>query len=97
MSSIQGQYGALTMRNRNFICNAPQAKHVSLVGDFNGWNPTSNPMQKTVDGAWLIRVELKHGHHRYAFLVDGQMVLDPTAMGITRDDHGQRVSLIANS
>jgi 1,4-alpha-glucan branching enzyme len=97
MSSIQGQYGALTMRNRNFICNAPQAKQVSLVGDFNGWNPISNPMQKTPDGAWLVRVELKHGHHRYAFLVDGQMVLDPTAMGITRDDHGKRVSLIANS
>jgi hypothetical protein len=54
-------------------------------------------MQKTPDGAWLVRVELKHGHHRYAFLVDGQMVLDPTAMGITRDDHGKRVSLIANS
>jgi 1,4-alpha-glucan branching enzyme len=97
MSSIQGQYGSLTMRNRNFICNAPQATRVSLVGDFNGWNPTTHLMHKTPDGAWLIRVELKHGHHRYAFMVDGQMVLDPTAMGVTRDDHGQRVSLIANS
>ena len=97
MSSFQGQYGSLTMRNRNFICNAPQASHVSLVGDFNGWNPDSTPMQKTPDGAWLVLVELKHGHHRYAFVVDGQIVLDPSAMGITRDDQGQRVSLIANS
>jgi hypothetical protein len=42
-------------------------------------------------------VELKHGHHRYAFSADGQLLLDPTAMGITRDDQGQRVSLIAVS
>ena len=97
MSSIQGQYGFLTMRARNFICNAPQARHVSIVGDFNGWNPAANPMKKGPDGAWLIQVELKHGHHRYAFLVDGQIVLDPSAMGIARDDQGQRVSLIANS
>lgn len=97
MSSIQSQYGFLTMRARNFICNAPQARQVSIVGDFNGWNPSANPMQKGPDGAWLVQVELKHGHHRYAFLVDGQIVLDPSAMGIARDDQGQRVSLIANS
>ena len=85
------------MRNRNFICNAPQASHVSLVGDFNGWNPNSNPMQKTPDGAWLVLVELKHGHHRYVYIADGQMTLDPKAMGIARDDQNQRVSLIAIS
>ena len=54
-------------------------------------------MTKGVDGAWTIRVELKHGHHRYAYHVDGELVLDPQAMGITRDDQGQRVSLIAVS
>ncbi len=85
------------MRARNFICNALQAKQVSLVGDFNKWNPRANPMQQGADGAWTIRVELKHGHHRYAYHVDGELVLDPQAMGITRDDHGQRVSLIAVS
>ena len=98
MSTVQGQYGALTMRARNFICsNAPEAKRVCLVGDFNQWNPNANPMQKTPDGSWLTRVELKHGHHRYAYLADGQLVLDPKAMGIARDDQGQRVSLIAIS
>ena len=88
---------ARNIRARNFVCNAPQARHVSLVGDFNHWNPRSNPMTKGVDGAWTIRVELKHGHHRYAYHVDGELVLDPQAMGITRDDQGQRVSLIAVS
>jgi hypothetical protein len=42
----------------------------------------------------LLTVELKHGHHRYAFLVDGVLTLDPRAQGITRSDKGERVSLI---
>lgn len=85
------------VRALNFVCNAPQAQRVSVVGDFNGWNPAANVMQKTQDGAWAARIELRHGHHRYAFLADGQLTLDPMAMGITRDDQGQRVSLIAVS
>jgi hypothetical protein len=41
-----------------------------------------------------LTLELKHGHHRYAFLVDGVLTLDPLAQGITRNDKGERVSLI---
>ncbi len=83
-----------TLRGVNFICNAPQAQAVSLIGDFNNWNPTANPMRRQPDGAWLIMVELRHGHHRYAFWVDGQLTLDPRAQGITRNDQGERVSLV---
>jgi 1,4-alpha-glucan branching enzyme len=82
------------LRAVNFICNAPQAKSVSLVGDFNQWNPKANPMNQTPDEAWFLQVELCHGHHRYAFLVDGHLTLDPRGQGITRDDHGKRVSLV---
>jgi 1,4-alpha-glucan branching enzyme len=88
-------YGARkTMRAMNFICNAPQAQSVSLVGDFNRWNPTAHPLRQAPDGAWLLAVELAHGHHRYAFLVDGALTLDPRAQGITRNDKGERVSLV---
>ena len=83
-----------TLRGVNFICKAPQAQAVSLIGDFNGWNPDANPMRQQPDGAWLIMVELRHGHHRYAFWVDGQLTLDPRAQGITRNDQGQRVYLV---
>ena len=89
------RYGAQqNLRAVNFICNAPEAQSVSLVGDFNQWNPASHPMKQQPDRAWLLRVELKHGHHRYAFLVDGQLTLDPRAQGITRNDQNERVSLI---
>ncbi len=78
----------------NFICNAPQAKAVSLVGDFNNWDAAAHPMKQMTDRSWLLTMELKHGHHRYAFLVDGALTLDPQAQGVTRNDKGERVSLV---
>jgi 1,4-alpha-glucan branching enzyme len=88
-------YGAhRNLKAVTFICTAPQAQSVSLVGDFNHWNPRSHLMQRQPDGGWLIRVDLRHGHHRYAFSVDGVLTLDPRAMGITRNDQGERVSLV---
>jgi 1,4-alpha-glucan branching enzyme len=78
----------------SFICNVREARAVSLVGDFNQWDPAAHPMKQTPDRSWLLTIELKHGHHRYAFLVDGVLTLDPRAQGITRNDKGQRVSLV---
>ena len=83
-----------TLRAINFICVAPQARSVSLVGDFNQWKPEAHPMRRTPDQAWMITLELPHGHHRYAFSVDGLLTLDPRAQGITRNDRGERVSLV---
>ncbi len=82
------------LRPVNFICHASQARHVSLVGDFNHWDPKAHPMSRQPDGSWLLQVELRHGHHRYAFLVDGHLTLDPQAQGISRNDQGERVSLV---
>jgi 1,4-alpha-glucan branching enzyme len=82
------------LRAINFICHAPQAKTVTLVGDFNEWNPAALPMKQMPDRSWLLTVELKHGHHRYAFLVDGVLTLDPQAQGITRNYKGERVCLV---
>lgn len=82
------------LRAINFICHAPQAKTVTLVGDFNEWNSDALPMKQMPDGSWLLTLELKHGHHRYAFLVDGLLTLDPHAQGITRNDKGERVCLV---
>src|SRR5436853_7908813 len=93
--NIKMNYGGRqTLRAMNFICNAPQAQWVSLVGDFNGWNPAANRLKQMPDGGWLTTVELKHGHHRYAFMVDGDLTLDPRAQGITRNDQGERVCLV---
>ena len=81
----------------HFYCEAPGAKNVSLVGDFNEWNPSSHPMERRVDGWWFIEVPLTHGHHPYRFLVDGKPRLDPQATGVAHDEIDQEVSLVAVS
>jgi 1,4-alpha-glucan branching enzyme len=91
-------YGAkTTTKPVNFYCAAPSARSVYLVGDFNGWHPTSHPMRRREDGWWFTEVQLTHGHHRYRFLVDEKPVLDPQGTGIARDEHNERVSLVAVS
>jgi 1,4-alpha-glucan branching enzyme len=81
----------------NFICHAPGAKHVAVIGDFNGWDPAVNPMKRQPDGAWMVQVQVCHGHHQYVFWVDGQCQLDPRAQGVARNQQGERVSLLAIS
>ena len=89
--------GKPTLRAINFICNSPGAQTVSLVGDFNGWNPAAHPMKQMPDKAWFLTMELKHGHHRYAFMIDGVITVDPRGLGVTRNDKGERVSLVSVS
>ena len=81
----------------NFVCPAPQAKQVHVTGDFNDWDLTAHPMKSQPDGAWLLQVQLNHGHHHYRFLVDGKPELDPRAQGIARDHQGAKASLLAVS
>src|ERR1700678_4141924 len=81
----------------NFICVAPAARHVNLVGDFNDWDPGALPMKQQPDGAWLVQLPLTHGHHHYLFLVDGKPALDPKAQGIARNEKNEKVSLISVS
>ncbi len=81
----------------NFVCEAPGARSVSLVGDFNDWDPTAYPMKKQPDGGWLIQIPLNHGHHHYQFVIDGKACLDPRAQGVARNEKNEKVSLIAVS
>jgi 1,4-alpha-glucan branching enzyme len=79
----------------NFYCDAPRAKSVQIVGDFNHWQPL--PLHQREGGWWFVQVQLSHGHHHYRFLVDGNPVLDPQAAGVVRDERNEQVSLIAVS
>ena len=83
-----------TQKPVNFICIAPQAQSVFLVGYFNDWDAGSQPMKKSFDGSWHLAITLGHGGHHYQFLVDGKAVNDPRAQGLARNERGERVSLI---
>jgi 1,4-alpha-glucan branching enzyme len=84
-----------SLRPVNLYCHASEAKSVQRVGDFNRWNPL--PMSQRNDGWWFAQAMLVHGHHRYRFLVDGQPVLDPHAMGKARNRLNEEVSVVAVS
>jgi 1,4-alpha-glucan branching enzyme len=81
----------------HFFCEAPRARSVSLIGDFNGWNPAAHPMERQVDGSWFLEVPLSHGHHEYLFLVDGKPTPDTHALGSVRNKRNELVSLVAVS
>jgi 1,4-alpha-glucan branching enzyme len=86
-----------TTKPVNFYFAASTAQSVYLVGDFNGWDSTSHPMRRREDGWWFIEVQLRHGYHRYRFLVDGKPVLDPQSTGTAHDEQNEQVSLLAVS
>jgi hypothetical protein len=86
-SVVDGQAaGGTSVR---FVIVAATASRVSLVGDFNAWNPSAMPMRRLGDGgAWVRDVVLEPGRHVYAFYVDGALQVDPSAPRAAEDDFG---------
>ncbi|HTI06339.1 MAG TPA: hypothetical protein VL549_13595 [Gemmatimonadales bacterium] len=77
-----------------FVLVAPQAASVSLVGDFNDWDPNRAPMQ-VAHGVWAAVVQLPPGRYRYAFLVNGvEWRSDPTAPHASDDEFGTPSSVV---
>lgn len=60
-----------------FAFKAKDAKRVSLVGEFNKWNPNADPMQKDENGTWKKTKMLRPGNIEYKFFVDGEWAEDP--------------------
>jgi hypothetical protein len=59
---------------------APGATRVTVVGDFNRWDPNASPLARGADGSWRARIAVPPGRHEYAFVVDDdRWVTDPVA------------------
>ena len=54
-----------------FAVWAPNAQHVSVVGDFNGWNGFDHPLQRLDFGFWGAFVPAAQPGQRYKFRVTG--------------------------
>ena len=64
-----------------------QVDSVSVVGDFNGWNPRSHPMRWDLQkGEWRLRLRLPAGSYPYQLVVNGRWILDPA--NSARRDNG---------
>lgn len=72
------------------------ATSVTVVGDFNGWNPKATPMERIGPrGPWSATVLAKPCRHTYAFLVDGTtLVADPLAPVTTTTAYGGDASVM---
>ena len=73
---------------------APQARTVSVAGDFNKWRTETDAM-KGNDGMWSIDLKLKPGVYSYSFIVDGKTwVADPGAESYQDDGFGSQNSIL---
>ncbi|MBE1287267.1 MAG: 1,4-alpha-glucan branching protein GlgB [Alteromonadaceae bacterium] len=50
-----------------FAVFAPNASAVSVIGEFNHWNDTAHPMQKTDMGYWVLVIPSAHIGQKYKF------------------------------
>jgi hypothetical protein len=76
--------------------DAPGAREVSVVGDWNGWSPEKNRLVDRGNGVWEGTVRLHRlREYRYQFLVDGERwVADPQAPLSIDDGFGGRSSVL---
>jgi 1,4-alpha-glucan branching enzyme len=78
-----------------FMLAAPDARRVSVVGDFNGWDGKATPLVRDRSGVWTTLVAMPAGRHAYAFLVDDTVLtLDPRAPRTTDPDLGTQHSVL---
>jgi len=73
-----------------------EAKHVALVGEFNGWNEASTPMKKSKEGVFSVALELETGReYQYRFLIDGSnWVNDESADKLVKTPLGNDNSVV---
>ncbi len=73
----------------------PGASIVSLVGDFNHWNPEDDLLTKGRDGIWRLRKKLYPGiGYRYKYIIDGEWSPDTYNEKSASDDTGEVCSVI---
>ena len=75
MVTIQGN-------SAEFRFYKPDARQVSLVGDFVNWHPGRCPMEPAGQGEWVIRVSLPPGDYKFRYFADGQWFADYAAFGV---------------
>jgi len=78
-----------------FVLTAANAVRISIVGDFNDWDPAATPLQRVDGHGWWVVVNLRPGRYRYSFVVDGtRWIADPSAPRAADNDFGTENSVV---
>ncbi|MCM8771293.1 MAG: glycogen-binding domain-containing protein [Candidatus Omnitrophica bacterium] len=77
-----------------FKLYAPDARNVTLAGDFNRWDTNSLKMKKDSKGTWKKKLDLSPGRYEYKFIVDGNWWTDPACKSNVPNPMGSQNSVI---
>jgi hypothetical protein len=68
---------------------------VSVVGDFNDWDPLVHPLKKRSNGTRSVTVELTEGTHYFRYLGDeGAFFDEPEADAVVPNGYGDTHSIL---
>lgn len=81
---------------QQFVLENTTARRVSVVGDFNNWNPNATPMTRSSDGGlWSAILPIVPGRHIYGYMVnDSIFTLDPRKPKVRDPDFGTDASVL---
>lgn len=71
----EGDY-ELGFRTVEFRIHRPEASTISIVGNFNNWNPEHDYLSKDSNGTFHLKKMLRPGEYLYNYIIDGNMELD---------------------
>ena len=78
-----------------FTLHAPGKHFVSVVGDFNRWDPAADLMSVSPGGTWWLKRVIGPGVHQYQYCIDGSTFLaDPYSRDVEwKDEKGAETYL----
>jgi 1,4-alpha-glucan branching enzyme len=79
----------------SFVFRGSPGRRVSIVGDFNNWDPFMDPMDEISPGSYSVTLRVSAGEHWYYFFSDGRRILDRYNAQTGRDPDGVTVSYFA--
>jgi 1,4-alpha-glucan branching enzyme len=79
-----------------FVYFGERDSRVSLIGDFNRWDPYLTPMEESpvFPGVYSVVINLPEEAHFYRYVVDGKDIPDPENHNISHNGWGETASVI---
>lgn len=72
----------------------PSADSVRVSGSFNNWDLAGLALDRTIDGAWALDLELAPGRHEYRLIVDDEWTDVPDATETVENPFGGRNAVL---
>ncbi len=80
-----------------FTFRGTPGKRVSLIGDFNNWDPFMDYLTETAPGVFSITLRVAPGPHWYCYFTEGRRVLDRYNVETGSDPDGTKTSYFSSS